>query len=108
MQIDIPQLTDYLRGQALAKKVVNKKSKRILAFHRAFLDSIKYTGRLYEVGLVADYKMRTLKLLQDLTLAPIMLMKGKLPLLPEIVRARKQIAAIFGAVTRRKKKFIQY
>jgi heterodisulfide reductase subunit C len=91
MQIDIPQLMDYLRVQALEKKTVNKKSKKIVAFHRAFLDSVRYTGRLYEVGLVADYKARTFDLLQDLNVAPRMFLKGKLPLLPEIVKGRKQI-----------------
>ncbi|MDR2814552.1 MAG: 4Fe-4S dicluster domain-containing protein [Prevotellaceae bacterium] len=88
MQIDIPQLMDYLRVQALEKKTVSKKSKKIVAFHRAFLDSVRYTGRLYEIGLVADYKVRTFDLLQDLNVAPRMFLKGKLPLLPEIVKKR--------------------
>ncbi|MDR1023048.1 MAG: 4Fe-4S dicluster domain-containing protein [Prevotellaceae bacterium] len=95
MQVDIPQLMDYLRVQALAKKTVNKKSKKIVAFHRAFLDSIKYTGRLYEVGLVAGYKARTFDLLQDLNVAPRMLIKGKLPLLPEMVKGKKQLKKFF-------------
>ncbi|MDR3367057.1 MAG: 4Fe-4S dicluster domain-containing protein [Prevotellaceae bacterium] len=88
MQIDIPQLMDYLRIQALEKKTVNKKSKKIVAFHRAFLDSVRYTGRLYEAGLIADYKVRTFDLLQDLSVAPRMFLKGKLPILPEIVKGR--------------------
>lgn len=52
-----------------------------MAFHRAFLDSVKYTGRLYEVGLIAD-SGRTMRLAQDLPLVPDMLAKGKLSLLP--------------------------
>ncbi|MDR0711657.1 MAG: 4Fe-4S dicluster domain-containing protein [Prevotellaceae bacterium] len=96
MQIDIPQLMDYLRVQALEKKTVNKKSKKIVAFHRAFLDSVRYTGRLYEVGLVADYKLRTFDLLQDLDVAPRMFLKGKLPLLPEMVKGKKQLKKAFS------------
>ena len=95
MSIDIPQLMDYLRSQALKKKVVNKKSKNIISFHKAFLDSIKYTGRLFEIGLIADYKARTLKLLQDITIAPKMFLKGKLPLKPELVKDKKQLREIF-------------
>jgi heterodisulfide reductase subunit C len=95
MQIDIPLLMDYLRVQALEKKAVNKKSKKIIAFHRAFLDSLRYTGRLYEAGLVADYKLRTLDFLQDLNVAPRMLLKGKLPLLPEMVKGRKLMKKFF-------------
>jgi heterodisulfide reductase subunit C len=86
---------DYLRGKALQKKMVNKKSKNILSFHRAFLDSVKYTGRLYEIGLVADYKVRTFNILQDMDVAPKMFAKGKLPIIPEMVKNKKQINAVF-------------
>jgi heterodisulfide reductase subunit C len=95
MQIDLPKLMDYLREQAIARNTVNKKSKKIVSFHRAFLDSVKYTGRLYEVGLVADYKVRTRHLLQDLDVAPRMFLKGKLPLFPEMVKKKQQLLSIF-------------
>ena len=95
MEIDIPRLMDFLRGKAIHEKTVNRKSKNILSFHRAFLDSVKYTGRLYEVGLIADYKTRTFHILQDMDVAPKMFVKGKLPILPEQVKNKKQIAAIF-------------
>lgn len=96
MQIDIPQLMDYLREEAFEKKIVNKKSKNIVAFHNSFIDSIRLTGRLYEIGLVAGYKMRTFNLLQDVNVAPSMFMKGKLPILPERVKDKKQISTIFS------------
>ena len=96
MEIDIPRLMDYLREKALEKQTINKKVKDIISFHKAFLDSIKYTGRLYEIGLVGGYKMRTFNLLQDLTVAPGMFVKGKLPLLPEMVKDKKQMSAIFA------------
>ncbi|MFR9166226.1 MAG: 4Fe-4S dicluster domain-containing protein [Dysgonomonas sp.] len=95
MQIDIPQLMDYMREKALENNDVNKKSKDIVAFHKAFLDSVKHTGRLYEIGLVAGYKMRTMHLMQDVNVAPKMFAKGKLPLIPEIVKNKKQINTIF-------------
>ncbi|SHE35912.1 4Fe-4S dicluster domain-containing protein [Dysgonomonas macrotermitis] len=96
MQIDIPSLMDYMREKSLEQNSVNKKSKNILSFHRAFLDSVRYTGRLYEIGLVAGYKVRSLKLLQDMNVAPGMFMKGKLPILPEVVKDKKQISNIFS------------
>lgn len=95
MEIDIPQLMDYMRQEAYVKKTVNKGSKDIVAFHNSFLDSIKYTGRLYEIGLVAGYKMRTMHLLQDVNVAPKMFVKGKLPLFPEMVKDKKQVSRIF-------------
>jgi Heterodisulfide reductase, subunit C len=101
MEIDIPHLMDYLREKALEKKTINEKAKNIISFHKAFLDSVKYTGRLYEIGLIGGYKMRTLNLLQDLTLAPVMFVKGKLPIFPELVKNRRQLSVIFSR-TRKK------
>ena len=96
MQIDIPQLMDYMREKALSENTVNKKSKNILSFHKAFLDTVKYTGRLYEIGLVGGYKVRTFNILQDMNIAPKMFVKGKLPLIPEMVEDKKQMNAIFS------------
>ena len=95
MQIDIPQLMDYMREESIAKKTIHKKAKPIVAFHRAFLDPVRVTGRSYEIGLVLGYKARTFKLLQDMNVAPKMFIKGKLPLFPEIIKGRKQLSAIF-------------
>lgn len=95
MEIDIPQLMDYMRQKAYTSKTVNKNSKDIVAFHNSFLDSVKYTGRLYEIGLVAGYKMRTMHILQDMNVAPKMFVKGKLPLFPEMVKDKKQVGHIF-------------
>jgi len=103
MQINIPGLMDYLREKALEKKTVNKKSKKIISFHNSFLSSVKYTGRLYEIGLIAGYKMRTFNLLQDMDVAPGMFMKGKLPILPEMVKDKKQLSAIFSKTKEGKK-----
>ena len=104
MQIDIPKLMDYLREKALEKGVVNKKAKDIIAFHRAFLDSVKYTGRLYEIGLVAGYKLRTMHILQDMNVAPKMLVKGKLPIIPELVKDKKHLRTIFSETKHKSEK----
>ena len=96
MQIDIPKIMDYLRQQSLAKGLQNKSAKKnIVSFHRSFLDMIRFTGRSYEVGMIAGYKLRSKKFLQDLTLAPKMFLKGKLPVIPEVVKDRKNIKRIF-------------
>lgn len=96
MEIDMPRLMDYLRETSLRKGVAGKGAKDIISFHRAFLDSVRYTGRLYEIGLVAGYKLRTFHILQDMDVAPAMFFKGKLPLLPEMVKSRKRLKAIFS------------
>ena len=95
IEIDIPSIMDYLRQRSVSEKKVNRKAKNVFAFHKSFLNSIKLTGRLYEIGLIADYKRQSLNLLQDVSLAPKMLRRGKLPLLPESIRRISQIRKIF-------------
>ncbi len=94
-QVDLPIVMDYLRSVSLKKNCVNRKAHSIVAFHSAFLDSLKYTGRLYEVGLIADYKLRTHNWFQDISLVPSMLSKGKLSIMPEYTKDGKCIKRIF-------------
>ena len=102
MEIDIPTLMDHLRQKSVKAKKTHPKAKKIIAFHQSFLDSINYTGRLYEVGLIVDYKMRSGAMMQDVATAPKMLAKGKLSLIPELIHGRKKVAAIFKKTEKEK------
>lgn len=96
MEIDIPRMMDWLRNRSVAEKKQHKDAQPIISFHRSFLDSIKHTGRLQEMWLIAAFKARTFRLTQDLMLAPSMYMKGKLHLLPERIRDRRSMKRIFA------------
>ncbi len=96
MQIDIPKTMDYLRQESLRRKCQHKSARNIIGFHKSFMDMVRQTGRSYEIGLVLDYKIRSGKWLQDLTLAPKMLVKGKLPLFPEYVKNKKSVKQLFS------------
>jgi heterodisulfide reductase subunit C2 len=102
MEIDIPKVTDYLRAESVRRKMVNPRAKNILRFHRAFLDSIRYTGHLYEVGLIVDYKTRSWKLWQDVVNAPILFFKGKLKIWPHLVHNRRALRSLFKRTARGK------
>jgi heterodisulfide reductase subunit C len=104
MEIDIPKLMDALRFESLAQKKTNSKAKDIISFHRAFLDSVRYTGRLFEMGQVVDYKLRSRHFMQDLLQAPWMFFVGKLHLLPERVRGRSLLGRIFAKTLKAKEK----
>lgn len=104
MEVDIPPVMDYLRHESLRLNKANPAAKNIIKFHKAFLNSIKKTGRLYEMGLIIDYKSRSFNLLQDVTLAPTMFAKGKLKLLPEVIKNRKNIRQIFQNAMKNKPK----
>lgn len=95
MEIDIPKMMDFLRQKSLSENKANPKARKIIAFHKSFLDSINFTGRLYEMGLIVDYKMRTGDMMQDVAVAPKMFFKGKLNPIPELIKGRKNMSEIF-------------
>jgi heterodisulfide reductase subunit C len=94
-EVDLPRIMDFLRQQSRRNKLVNPAAKKILAFHQTFLDSVKYTGRLFEIGLIGGYKLRSLNLFQDISIAPKMFLKGKLKIWPHLVKNRSLISRIF-------------
>ena len=98
MEIDIPVLMDYMRQKSYKAKKTNPQAKKIISFHKSFLDSINYTGLMYEMGLIVDYKMRTGAMTQDVAVAPKMFIKGKLNPVPELIKGRKKVAAIFNRI----------
>jgi heterodisulfide reductase subunit C len=94
-EVDLPRVMEYLRQESLRRGLVHPKAKDILAFHEAFLDSIRRNGRLHEVGLISLYKLKTMHLLQDVAVAPQLLLRGKLKLLPPKIEGRDDVSRIF-------------
>ena len=101
-EVDLPKVMDFLRQESLRLGMAHPDARDIIKFHKAFLDSILYTGRLHEMGLIVDYKARSLHLMQDVLLAPWMVSKGKLHVLPETFKGRKQIRKIFSETIHKK------
>jgi heterodisulfide reductase subunit C2 len=95
MEVDIPPMMDWLRSESVRLKMVNPKARNIIDFHRSFLNSIRWTGRLFEFGLIVDYKRRSFNLLQDVMLAPKMIVKGKLGFIPEGIKKLSDMKRIF-------------
>jgi heterodisulfide reductase subunit C len=100
--VEVAKVMDHLRVEAVRKGLAHPRSKDILAFHRAFMDSVRLTGRLYEIGLVANYKLRSRHFLKDVALAPKMFSRGKLPLLPHVIAGKDAVARIFQRTLGRK------
>jgi heterodisulfide reductase subunit C len=87
---DPARITDALREMAPGTA-----TRSIRAFHRSFLNQIRLHGRIHEVGLVIDYKLRTRRFLQDVSSTPAMFRRGKLNLLPHRCRDMADIRRIF-------------
>jgi heterodisulfide reductase subunit C len=88
-QVDICSMNDGLRRMSRAQAMVNEGS-TLPVFNDSFLASIKKRGRVYEVGLMAAYKLRTLRLFEDMDKLPLMLQKRKLRLIPTSVGGARE------------------
>jgi heterodisulfide reductase subunit C len=95
-EVDLAQVMEYLRQESLRRGLMHPRARDILAFHQAFLDTIRRCGRLHEVGLIARYKLKTLHLLQDVLSVPALLMRGKLKLLPHKIEGQSDVERIFS------------
>jgi heterodisulfide reductase subunit C2 len=93
---DPARVVDTLREMALVEGS-SAAPKAISAFHDAFLGQIKSGGRLFEFGLIADYKLKSGKLFNDVLSAPGMLTRGKLSFLPHKIKGVDDVRRIFEA-----------
>ena len=97
-KVDIAAMNDALRAMSLAEGKVAPGT-AVPAFNEIFLKSVRKRGRVYELGLMAAFKLRTGRLFEDAAKAPMMLSKGKLPLLGRSVGGRAQRKAMFRRAT---------
>ena len=85
--VDIAGVMDALKEISLEKKCVHPKMKRVVAFHRSFLNTIKRNGRTNELEMVSEYKIRgffsdgnPIQAMKDADLGLPMLLRNKLHL----------------------------
>ncbi|MDR1947557.1 MAG: 4Fe-4S dicluster domain-containing protein [Desulfovibrio sp.] len=71
-------------------------ARAVSAFFKAFMDSVRFNGRSHEVGTMALYMLYTGRVWTDVELAPKILPKGKMPLLPHRIAGRREVAEIIS------------
>lgn len=98
-QIDIGVLMDALREMAVDEGV-HAKEKNIHLLHEAFIASIRRGGRVHEATMLIDYKLRSKDFFTDLLPGIKLFMKGKIPLLPSLVKGREEVKRIFQKCTK--------
>jgi heterodisulfide reductase subunit C len=94
MGIDIAGVMDALRILAVERGAA-RGGRHGTAFHRSFLASVRRHGRVYELGMMTAYKLRTGSIFADADKAPKMIAKGKLPLLPHRSGSAKEVRQVF-------------
>jgi len=106
--IDVAKIIDALR-MASSKSGLKLGDKRPSVFHNAVLASVKRTGRLYELGMIGSYvlksgdmisNVKSGALLEDAKVGWKLFKSGKLKLIPERVKGRKEIKRLFKKLKR--------
>jgi len=93
-EIDIARVMDALRMLALEAGVKPAEPDAV-KFHRLFLMVVQNMGRMHEATLFAAYKLWTRHILDDMDSGAQLFLKGKIPLLPHLIKDRQQIKKVF-------------
>jgi heterodisulfide reductase subunit C len=103
MGIDIAGVMDTLRMLAVERKAIVP-DKRVKRFNDSFLQSVRWHGRVFELGMMTVYKLRTRDFFSDMDKAPKMFAKRKLSLVPHFSAAAKKVRQAFKRAEEEEKK----
>lgn len=101
-EIDVAHIMDILRIIARRENRVSEKD--IKLFYDSFLDSVKQYGRIYEVGTLLAYNIKSGHFFADADLGPKVLSHGKIHFLPKKIKGRDKVAKIYERFQGLKKK----
>ncbi len=101
--VDCAGIMDALREVSLRSGLASPAQKTVVAFQQAFLNNLRRNGRLDEIELIAEFKLRALPserslrfLFKDAGLAPELQKRRKLHLRGEKVKDRALVRRIFA------------
>jgi heterodisulfide reductase subunit C len=106
--IDVAKIMDAMK-MASRKSGLKVAEKRVSLFHDAILASIKRTGRVYELGMIGQFtlksggfvsKLKSGALMEEAKLGLKMFKKGKLRLFPKMIKGRREIKRLFKKLKR--------
>jgi heterodisulfide reductase subunit B len=96
--LDITAIMEFLTREALAR---GKKPPvtEVKIFNEAFMREVRLWGRAYELGLMAEVKLRTKNIMGDMDLGLKMFQKNKLALFPTPTRPPRKVSPVPGATS---------
>lgn len=95
MKINMAAVMDAFRIISAQKNAPQQKG-NVPLFNKSFLRTVRMFGRTYDIGMIAAYKSGTSTWLKDTDKFPMMLLKGKIALLPSFRADKKYTRLIFG------------
>ncbi len=94
--IDVAKVMDFMAREAAARRIPAKVPE-VALFNKVFLRNVNLLGRAYELGLIAEMKLRTGRITDDLDLGVKLLRKRKLAFLPTPSRPPRSVKPVPGA-----------
>jgi heterodisulfide reductase subunit C len=94
--IDLSKVMDALRILAQQRNVANIAEKDTRLFHHTFLNIIRRQGRLYELGLVLQFNLKSKHLLKDAKQGIGLFRKGKISILPSKIHGAADVHRIYA------------
>ena len=97
-EIRLAPVMDTLKHMALEAGYAPPET-TVYALHRAFVNSIKIFGRVHETSMLAEYVLRSGDIFpivrSNIDVAVTLLIKRKIPILPERVKALGQVKELY-------------
>jgi heterodisulfide reductase subunit C len=93
-KVDLAGIVDALRKMSRGSGAAAPSS-AVPVFNEVFLDAVRDRGRVFELGLMIRFKLRTRRFLEDAGKAPMMLRKGKLALRAARIGGKDERKALF-------------
>lgn len=94
--LNISAIMEFLTREALARGI-RPPVPEVDIFNKAFMREVRLWGRAYELGLMAEMKLRTLNLLGDMDLGAKMILRNKLAFLPTPAHPPRTVKPVPGA-----------
>ncbi len=92
--IELSRVMDALREVSI-EEGFSAGDPNIKTFHSTLLSSVQRGGRIHEISMLAEYKIRTLDLFSDIFMGLQMFLKGKLAIEPSSIKGLKDIKRMF-------------
>jgi len=102
--IAVADVMDSLRNMAGRKGIAGTdRSRKVNIFNQAFLETLKWFGRSYEIGSIVIYNLKSGQPFHSADLGVKMMQRGKIKLLPDRIKGIKEIKDIFQRINRLRK-----
>lgn len=94
-EVDMNAVFDTLREMSIEAELAYEAEPKVVMLHQEFVRNVKIWGRLHEVSFFIPYIVRSLDVFSNAVSGVLLLMRGKLPLIPKQIEGMDEIKKLF-------------